>query len=133
MDAQGRTCAIQSIKIVVTSFLFQYWENCRWTDPSEDRDLERMTAELQRAHAIHEKLHGCTVERLCEALSIARDSPQTEASDIEDDIVPMCGERRERVGWRMGVVDSSVIDSQEQDGYYKQLVQVLIPVTYGQR
>ncbi len=130
VDAKGSRCAIRFEKIVVTSFLYQYWENCRWVDPSDDRDFEKMNAELQRAHATYPKLRGCTVERLCEALSIACDM-QSEASDIGDGSFPMSTVRRERVAGGMGVVDPGIGAFKVQDGNYKHFVQVLIRYKYG--
>ena len=90
-----------------------------------------MTAELQRAHAMHAPLRGCTVERLCEALLITRDSPQTDASDSGNYSVPMSVLRRERVVGGAGVGDPGIVDSKVQDGHYKQFVQVLISYKCG--
>jgi hypothetical protein len=74
---------------VTTSFLFQYWENCRWVDPDDDRELEKMAMDLQRARAKYAKLRGCNIERLCEVLSATRDSQQTDISDVDGYSIPM--------------------------------------------
>jgi hypothetical protein len=75
--------------ILIISVVSQYWENCRWVDPTDHRDLDKIVADLNREQAKHAKLRGCTVERICDAISKVRDSWQEEISDVEDDLLPI--------------------------------------------
>ena len=72
--------------------------------------------ELNRAYALHEKLRGCTIKQICEALANIHDSWQAEVSDMDDDLIPIIDLGKERAAKRTrscmpGIVDTTMQDS----------------------
>jgi hypothetical protein len=87
-----------------------------------------MVNELHRAHMLHAKLRGCTIERLCDALSIIRDSLQTNNSDDEDDSSPTShlGIERESAREAIPVLPSLTETKMYINAAFQQSVQVRI-------
>ncbi len=117
--------------------MFQYWENCRWADPNDREDLEKITFDLDRAHALHAKLRGCTVERLCEVLTHLYDSRQTEgSSDVEDESIPSSNLSNKSVVKSSNNCMPSFMGTKMKDcaclyAGHENFVQVLIPYQHG--
>ena len=73
-------------------YFLQYWENCRWKDPTDAKDMINMAEKLSEAQSLHPPLQHCTLSRLKEILAIVRDdSSKAFISDEEGDC-SSCGE-----------------------------------------
>ncbi len=85
---------------------------------------------LNQAHALHAKLRSCTIEGLCDALSMVRNSQQSEDSGIEDNLIPTRRLSKKRADQRMSAFMPSFLETEMHESVHsshEQFFQVLIP------
>ena len=63
-------------------FSYQFWNDSRWADPSDPKDLMIMTEKFTKAQTLHNQLKNCSIDLLLDAL-MARSSPCSK-SDFSD-------------------------------------------------